>query len=800
MPLVAASSGASGSALPPLVCPAGGPIGSVDLRVSSPRGGSDALPLRTINRLEEGDILLYRPILRSSSEERKGEVTVVLVPVNAKATGEKLHIMDPKPAGKPQQWNVPWRTSLVAFVYGPSGLSVAKVKDFLSRDDTLVAQLADYAEKTEQTEALIAALASPNSSSAAMQAALQGFSSQYGLSVQLDKTAPANQQAMTLFRTLNPAIASYDPIVAQGSSGFSQTAGLATSVATLFFGSPVGLAAGGTSMLLELRSIAFPHAEFRSSFSKALPDDGLGLCGRRDAVPAHTKVAYLWATRVPNIGPPQVAFDKANSLPPGVKSPLPVTSTEADWKFIDRAHNWMLEPADGKPIPVKAIKLGDTKTLELDLDRTIKPGAYRLAASWDWEHFEAKGVIEIRPLADFASARLIAASQDLLVAKTGKVPVTLDDADFEFVTKVEMQKENDEFATTAALPFVLPQGLRQGMQGHMDVQVNTIDLDPGSYKLLISQVDGKSHAMPLRVLPAPPRIDNFPVVLNQGAADANFVLKGQGLNLLKRLEIPKGTAQLGPASATANERPVTLHVDSGIDAGTSLALKAYIQDRNEPLTFADAVRVVGPRPSVAEAQLSQPSDQDVQLDPGELPGGMYLSAILRIEHLQSNSTVRLGCDQPESPSQLLHLGERSGPLSLQQLAPGEVFLSFDTSLWTSGCMLGIKVANGSEGESETYKLGLIVRVPKIRQFDIVPAADAKDKPQAHIVGLNLETIEKVGWNSSDGDPVERLPLPVVGGGSFQQLDSPIPPVPDEKAVLYVWLRGESKARATRLKP
>src|SRR5258706_16008815 len=44
------------SPLPPLACPAGGPIGSVDLRVSSPRRKhADPLPLKTIKRVEEAD-------------------------------------------------------------------------------------------------------------------------------------------------------------------------------------------------------------------------------------------------------------------------------------------------------------------------------------------------------------------------------------------------------------------------------------------------------------------------------------------------------------------------------------------------------------------------------------------------------------------------------------------------------------------------------------------------------------------------------------------------------------------------
>ncbi len=787
---------AQAASLPPLVCPAGGPIGSVDLRVSSPRGLGEPLPLRTINRLEEGDTLLYRPILRPG-EQRKGEVAIVLVPADRIATGEKLLILAPKLAAKPQQWTVPWRVSVVAFVYGPSGLNARKVQTFLSRDDGLVAQLADYAEKTAQTEALIAALSSPSSSAANVQAALQGFSAQYGLNVQIDRNAPPNQQALLMMRTLNPAIASYDPISPQGGPQLGQTAGLATSVAVMFFGSPVGLAAGGTAMLLEMRAVAFPRSEFRSSFSQSLPNEGLGLCGRRDPVPPHTKVAYLWASRVPNAGPPQLMIEKGNSLPVGTKSPLPVASTESDWKIVDRARNWTLLPASGKPVPIKVAKLGDLRILELDPDQA-KTGEYTLAANWDWDRFQVKGRIELRPTSDFASARLTAASQDLLVSKTGKVPVTIEGADFEFVTKVEIEKLDDKFATPAPVPFVLPQGLRSGPQERMDIQVNTIDLDPGRYRLLISQVEGKPHPVPLKILPAPSRVDDFPVVLNQGVSSVKFLLKGQRLDLLKGIEVAKGKAELGPAYPDQTERVLTLQMASDIDAGTSLALRAYIKDRNEPLTFSDAVRIVGPRPRITEVVVSQPADQDVQLESGELPGGMYLSAMLRVAHLQSNSIVKLGCEQPGGQSLTLRLGERSGPLSLQQLAPDQLFLSFDTSLWLNGCLLNATVANGNEGESEPYAMGRIVRVPKVAQFAI--GEDAGDGQfQATLLGRNLETIERAGWTPDSGEPVATLPLPVAVEGQ-QKLEIRLPLPPDSHATLYVWLRGESKPRSTKVRP
>lgn len=773
-------------------------MGSVDLRVTSAHGGPEALPLRTINRLEEGDTLHYKPLLRSG-EQRKGDVSFVLVPANPAAAGEKLLVLQPKAANKPQQWKTPWRVAVVAFVYGPSGLDTKKVRNFLSRDDELVAQLADYAEKTAQTEALISALSSPNSSAAAVQSALQGFSSQYGLNVQLDRTASPNQQAMTLFRTLNPAIASYDPITPQVSQQVGQTASLATSVATLFFGSPVGLAAGGTAMLLELRSVAFPKAEFRSSFAQSMPGDGLGLCGRRDAAAPHTRVAYLWATRVPNAGPPLMTVEKGNSLPAGVKSPVPVSVAEPEWKNVDRVRNWSLIPETGKAIPITVQRLADVKSLELDLIQNVKPGHYSLAANWDWDHFQLKGGVDVRPLGDFTHVRPTAASQDLLVARTGKVPITLAGADFEFVTKVEIEKAGDKFATPAPVPFILPAGLRHGPQDKIDVQVNTIDMEPGQYRLLMTQVDSKAHPVNLKILPAPPRIDNLPVLLNQGATRIDYRLRGQRLDLITRLEVAHGKAELGPAS-DPNSRAVSLTMGPGIEPGTGLTAKAYVEDRSEPLTYSDAVRIVGPLPRVTEVRVTQPPDQDVQLEPGELPGGVYLSAMVRVTHLHSNGVLRLTCEQSGSQTISFKLGERSGPLSLQQLAPGQLFLSFDASAWVSGCNLQVTVANGHEGESEPFPMGRIVRAPRIERFEPLIETAADGAYRATITGQNLETIEQVGWSAESASPVTALPLPLAGDATRQSLVVQMPAPGDPPGSLWVWLRGEAKARATRVRP
>ena len=84
----------------PAVCPAGNPIGDVNLQVKSPRGDAP-LQLRTINRLSEGDTVFYSPILRGHVK-RHGEVTLVLVPALRKPGAESLIVTDPRRADQPQ--------------------------------------------------------------------------------------------------------------------------------------------------------------------------------------------------------------------------------------------------------------------------------------------------------------------------------------------------------------------------------------------------------------------------------------------------------------------------------------------------------------------------------------------------------------------------------------------------------------------------------------------------------------------------------------------------------------------------
>ena len=105
--------------------------------------------------------------------------------------------------------------------------------------------------------------------------------------------------------------------------------------------------------------------------------------------------------------------------------------------------------------------------------------------------------------------------------------------------------------------------------------------------------------------------------------------------------------------------------------------------------------------------------------------------------------------------------------------------------------------NGSEGESDSYPIGRIVRVPKIEKLDITMPDPAKAECDIYLTGENLETIEKAGWTADLPILVIDLPLPLSTDGSKQTLHLHLP-APGSDAQFYIWLRGESKPRATRI--
>ncbi len=632
-----------------------------------------------------------------------------------------------------------------------------------------------------------------------MNAAVSGFASQYGLATTpIDRTAPTSAQAQALFSALNPTLASYDPLTTPSASArVSQTASVMTAVAGLFFGNPVGLAAGGTAMLLDLRSLAFPGTQFRSSFAQVMPNDGLNLCGPRTPAPAHTRVAYIWAVRIPNTPTPTIEVGDASYIPPKQKSEVPVSVPNPDWKYLNRARSWTLQSKDGPKIPVSVLKLTNQRAVEIDLTKAkLNPGDYYLNGYWDWTPFTAVGTVHVRPLDTFQRAKLRPASQDKLVAGTGKIPVTLTGDDFEFVTKMELKRANDEFAVAEPVRFILPKGLREGPQEHADAQIDTTNLQPGQYNLLIQQVDGADHPVPIIVLPRASKIDNLPILANRGGADQHFILKGEHLDLLTKLEAPGVTCELASANSDATERNVTVRLTSGLTAGAVLPLKAYMKDRYEPLTLPDALRITGPLPVIASSKLSLPTNLAIPVREGEFPAGYTLSAMLDVKNIEPRSILMLGCADEGSARAKLRMGEQNQTSTLSQLSPDQLFLSFDTSSWPAGCAIQAQINNGSGGQSAPYTLAHIVRMPQIDGLKITHAVNPNDTYQSSLTGKNLEMIEQVGWDGGLGVEVQSLPTPIPGQGQEQALQVNLPEPPNPQAVLHVWLRGEKLGRPT----
>ncbi len=796
--LPAAPSDTAEPALPALTCPAGAPLGTVDLRVKSP-GNKTTLPLQDINRLSEGDTVTYSPVLRGV-EKRQGEVALVLVPAKRAADAETLIVSELAKADRPHEWVIPQTIGLAAFVYGPQGLNKKKVKGFLSQDDQLVAQLADYAEKTSQTEALLQTLADNAASSATMNAALSGFASQYGLAVQIDRTAPPSVQAQALFSTMNPQLATYNPIASNSNAErLGQTASIATAAATLFFGSPIGLAAGGTAMLLDLRSIAFPGMQFRSSFAQpALA--GVHLCGQRAPVPPHTRVAYIWALRVPNTGSPAIRIGPANSLPLGQKAEVPVEVNGADWKYVQRARQWTLEDANGHETPLKVLKEGNEHKLEIELQNAkLTPGEYQLKGDWDWTPFHAAGSLHLRPLSDFKSAQVEVTSQNQLLARTGKVPITLRGDDFEFTNKVEIERLGDEFATPEAVRFLLPKGPHLGPQESMDVQIDTSSLNPGPYKLLITQQDGVSHAVNLQVLAAAPRLDNLPILVNQGVSAQHYVLKGERLDLIAKLIAPNATLELGQSLPGATERDVTVRLGESPAPGATIGVEAILVDRSARLTLPNALQITGPLPAIASSQLSMPKDLAVAVLPDEFPAGYTLTAVLDVRNVDATSELRLACADDVGVHARLRIGAQDATFSLQRLSPDQLFLSFDTSNFPAGCKLAASIDNGRAGQSQPFTIAKLIRLPRI--LSIAPVGRTDDGIPAGLssyllTGDNLEMIGELSWNQSLGVEVTSMPWAIPGQGQRQSLIVNLPDPPGPSAAIYVWLRGEMTARAT----
>ena len=378
-----------------------------------PEGGTPH-SLQTVNRLLEGDTISYHPSEIDSPSQKKTQIALLLVP----SDGSNIVVFEPKPADQETSWKVPFRAQLASLVWGPAGLDKSKVTSLVSKNDELIGELADYAEKTEETQALIQAITQQQAldTGQTVDVAVASFASQFP-SAKLDRTQPTDTQLGVLLHSVNPSLSTHDPLAQNPTQQAAQTAGLAAAVAGLFFGANgVGIAATGGAVLVNLHSLVFPHTQFLSALTQADPaadatSQPTALCGSKPPSVSRTEFAFLWAVRFPDVAAPAVSLKSAVHLPVGLK--FTVSLAAKDWKFVPRFQDWRLVSDDDTAsgdgpasVPVTAHLNTSAKTIDLDLTGAkLKPGAWKLAANWDWEPVTVAGSLVLHDFSTFKGCR-----------------------------------------------------------------------------------------------------------------------------------------------------------------------------------------------------------------------------------------------------------------------------------------------------------------------------------------------------------------------------------------------------------
>jgi hypothetical protein len=776
----------------PAGCAGSATLGTFQLSIR-PFSQGTPLPLKSVGAVPAGSRLIWNPTHLRLPPSNSAEVTAVLVP----AGDGVLVTLEPRKASEPTEWQLLQRPTVIALVYGPQGLSEGKLQSLVTRNQDLLRELADYAEQSSQVESLVQELADAEQSRAGADSAIRGVSAEYGVSAQkLSTTTSSNQQAALLLKALVPASNTYDPLAVE-SSQVQQTGGLAASVAGLFFGNPVTLAAGGAALFVNLKAILFPNTEFRSAFAQTADKGGLALCTKNQGSKTKTRPAYLWAYRVPQLNEPTLALTKTSSLPLGAKSTLEVKLGKgASAKELALAHHWRLTPAaGGGPVPVD-VQTTPAGALEIDLSKArVQAGEYQLASTWDWNPMPVTGTIHLHPFGDFSGVALAPGSHDRLIQDSGTVAIELTGPDFEFLESAVLESSIKD-AKPSEAPFTLPLGKRAGPQNVVAVKIDTAT--PGSYRLALTQTDGVAHKVPITVLPPNPKISNLPIHLNTGETREPMRLLGSGL---ERVEGVSSDAGEITGAADADKWSGEIHLKAGLRKGQKFPLLLKVKGLEDPMTVADAIEIVGPRPRILSVRKSLAGVLGIDIADDELPADIAVGLALTVDHLHDSIRPRLElrCEIGELRQALtLSPGTPAAGASLTSAGPGALYLSVDPgTVGYPGCQLSATVIADPEGRSDPYVLGRVIRLPRLDKFALTSEKVGDSNYVGNVEGLNLDVIEKVGWDSTNGLPVDSIPTPLPGERSHQGLRLLLPwPAPGPHAPLYIWLRGETQGRKT----
>ncbi len=797
------------SAVAPETCAGNGlPIGVFKIEVAPPKG-SAALPLNSVNRIDPGDKLIYTPVELPASIRDHAKIAVVVVP-EPKGVQKHAEVLKARPADAPAQWIVPMRASIIGLAFGPHGLDVKKVSALVRSKPELISELADYTQQTKMVNALVKTLSEYEQStpgSEDLNAALRGFSSKFGVGLPaLVPGAPTEEQASTLLHAVLPALSTTDPLASGSAIALEQSAGLATTVAALFYGTPVGLAVGGAALVQNLRTIAFPATDFLAAFTQASKGGAVDFCAANQTPKPRTRIAYLWMLRPPDADAPKASLVASETLPLGSSATVRVSSrSRAELDILPRAREWQLVSSSHRAsVPVKVAVGRSADTLSLDLRKvSLPPGHYEVAALWDWRPFHLDGALQLRPYSDFSRVRAAPQSQDRLVEGSGHVEVQLKGADFEFVNRVEILRMGSSETHPQPLPFNLSKGLDNGEQSTMETKVDTSRLKAGAYALLLTQTNGKTQNVGITIHPPDPTIQGLPLRANLGEGEQPLVLHGTGLDRIERLSSPQALLTLAPVASGGRpliERTVLVKLRAGLRPGDLLTARMTAAGISKAIGVPEFIRVAGPRPKILSVQASFAGEPSVTLAPDELPAEATVGFAVRVGNAGARPSLDLFCQNSSQTKHAFRLqpGDDGGGVQFDYTGADTLFLSLEPgAIGESGCLLTAEITDPETGGSDPYGIGRVIRLPRIDRFSLSDRLLGRALYAGTLTGRNLQMIEKTGWNSSTGFGARGIPIPVPGNPQEQTLEIELPwPPPMPQAPLYVWLRGEEKGRKT----
>lgn len=748
------------------VCVGSTALGSFRLLVK-PANGKPSLPLRQVNRIAAGDKITYQPINLPADLRKDAKLALVVAPADTETDGN-VTVLEPKPASGAAEWVAPFRAGVVGVVFGPQGLDEKRLTSLVSRDEEVITQLAQYAEQTAELELTIAELHT-------MEETEEAFSKPV-------RYNPSEQALLALLRSVNPAAASYDPFGAGRRQGPTTKGGMA---AAGFFDNAGAIVPGGGA-LSGLKGFLMPDTEFRSVFAQPEGVDGVTFCGQRPRARTRNKITYFWAYRLLSSAAPTMEVVGQPDLQAGRRNIVPVRlEAGADNDALDKFYDWRLEGRAAAAVRVKAIP--GSKALLVDLaDFKGAPGKYQLASKWDWDAVAVRGELVVHAASNLKAARPVSGASAIF-AESGIQHLRFDSADFHFVEQAELVRPGGwrgartlDFAVTGATA------------NQLEVAIDSARLEPGRALLRLTSSTGATEELPVEIVPPMPKLDGLPWRANLGETRQRIAVRSAELDRIESIMLERG-------EGVYRDGVLEVTLPAGAKPGDRIAGTLMLKGYAAKAVLPGLLQVAPKLPRITEAKAAPAAENGVALRAGELPAGTMMGFLLKVEGGEDGA-VTVNCAEAARILQAVTVrpGERRELARLERTGEGTLLLMADPAIGQPGCTLQAAIELEGAGKSAPAALGKVVRLPQLSKFTWLEEKSGEGY-FAEIEGRDLESIARAGWEAGKGVAVTSVPMSASRDTQTIRISLPWPP-PSPRAPLYIWLRGDTEGRLTKLKP